>query len=752
MHSQSVTKKYFPISLYLFLFVLFAITPAGVTTYLSVNSADKIQARAEDETVRRAHAELLKEVLHLGDEISDITTNLAGWDETRTLFVDPTYYNYWRDTRIKDVAQYKGLIDAVDLYATDGKALTTDFKLAAHIREDAVKNPMVVMEDGHIYLVYYSPIYTLKTQQDQLLGYIGVRMNLELAAQTFRNTEHSFIHSIEWVVSDAAALSMETAVAQARLRVVPLPEIKAFADIIRSGFTEYFIYAVALVLFLMVLLSLSIARPLRRLARHLREIYSGQANIIPANFHGVIRIRELEDVRQAINDYKIRFQSATATLEERNKELMRLTYHDPLTGSYNRRAFEARLEHALETAIIEGKHHALCYIDLDQFKVVNDTCGHVAGDELLKQVAILLESEIRESDMLARLGGDEFGVLLEGCGVQQAQVVAEAMRLKVKTHRFAWQDKPFDIGISIGLVPITTENANLSEIWKNADAACYVAKDSGRNRLQIYQEHDKELAQRYGEMQWVSRLKQALNENRFELHAQMIKPVDNANPQVHYEVLLRLREANDDLVLPMAFIPAAERYNLMSDIDRWVIKEALLCIKDLQRASMQDFILSINLSGQSIGNQEILNIIKTEIDANNIEPSQLCFEITETAAMTNLTSAMQFIRSLRALGCKFSLDDFGSGLSSFGYLSNLEVDFIKIDGEFIKSIETNPLSYSIISAINQIGHVMGVKTIAEFVENNEVLSRVANIGIDYVQGYGVHKPEPLHQLKKSKMT
>lgn len=471
---------------------------------------------------------------------------------------------------------------------------------------------------------------------------------------------------------------------------------------------------------------------------------------IPEKFHGLVRIRELERVRQAINDYKHRFQSATHSLEEKNRELTKLTYHDPLTGRFNRRAFEARVKHALETAVVEGKEHVQCYIDLDQFKVVNDTCGYVGGDELLKQVAALIESEIRECDMLARLGGDEFGVLLESCSVIKATEIAEAMCLKVKTHRFVWQGKHLDMGISIGLVPITSENAVLEDVFKNADAACYVAKDSGRNRMQLYQAHDQELAQRYGEMQWVSRIREALDENRFELHAQLIKPVNSRNQQLHYELLIRLRERSGELIPPMAFIPAAERYNLMQEIDAWVFKEALSHIRRLTQRGAGDLMLSINLSGQSIGNVDVLNIIKHEIASKGINPQMLCFEITETAAITNLSTAVDFIRSLRAIGCKFSLDDFGSGLSSFGYLSNLDVDFIKIDGEFIKSIQSSSLSYSIVSAINQIGHVMGVQTIAEFVENEEVIDALTAMGIDYIQGFGVHKPEPLVQLQNER--
>lgn len=733
--------------MYLFLFALAATIPAGVTSYLAVQKADQIQQQADAEAIARVRAELLREIDHLGEELLNIAANLAGWDETRTLFADSTYYNYWKETRIKDIAQYKGLVDAVDLYDAQGFALTDDYTLSSTVYKQAVNGPAVLQQYGGTWLVYFHPVELDSESGAQRLGYVGIRLDLERAVAQLQSHDYSLLEGIDWHLGDGELQPLHKAVQTATLDITAIPEIREFADIIRQGFSEYFVYALVLVGLLVVLLLFSIAWPLQHLARYLQAIYAGQAQTIPEKVHGLVRIRELENVRQAINDYKHRFQSAAQTLEQRNKELLQLTYHDPLTGCFNRRAFEARLEHAIETALIEEREHALCYIDLDQFKVVNDTCGHMAGDQLLKQIAILLQSEIRETDMLARLGGDEFGVLLEGCGVDKASEMAEAMRLKIKTHRFVWQNKPLDIGVSIGLVPIRADNANLGEILKNADAACYVAKDAGRNRLQIYREHDEELAQRYGEMQWVSRIKEALEQDRFILYAQRIQAVAYDDKQTHYELLIRLRE-DEQLIAPMAYIPAAERYNLMPDIDCWVIRTALSMLRELDAQTRRGLVLSINLSGQSVGNAEVLELIKSEIAANEVEAGQLCFEITETAAISNLSTAIGFIHSLRELGCKFSLDDFGSGLSSFGYLSNLEVDFIKIDGEFIKSIETSELSLSIVSAINRIGHVMGVRTIAEFVESPSLLESIQSVGIDYVQGFAVHRPAPLHEVLK----
>jgi len=740
-------SPYLPISWYLALFVAVAIVPAAISAYLSVQQADAIQEQAQAQTLERAQAELLREMDNLADELTASAESLAGWDETRSLFADATYYNYWKETRARDLARYRALIDAVDLFAANGKPLTADPAMAPEVRPGAVERPALIREQATVYLIHFHRVPAGAQRPARLLGYVGVRMNVDAVLRGRDVAKHSAIQEIRWRLPAGAVTPLAEAVAAAELRVTPSPEIEAFARLVRKGYWEHVGYSFGLLALLAALLTFSIARPLSRLARYLREVYAGSVSAIPPDFHGTVKILELENVRQALNDYKDRFVSAAASLEERNKELLHLTYHDPLTGRYNRRAFESRLARALELAAIEGKQHALCYIDLDQFKLVNDTCGHVAGDELLKQIATLLEGEVRDSDMLARLGGDEFGVLFEGCTLDKAAEIAEAMRLKVKKHRFVWNQTPFDTSISIGLVPVNADSADMGEVLKNADAACYVAKESGRNRVQVFQRHDKELAQRQGEMQWVSRIQQALKEDWFELHGQLIRPTTGRASRRHYEVLVRLRERDGQLVSPMAFIPAAEHYNLMAAIDLWVVEHALaLLAAEPGGAGGERAALSINLSGQSLGNQEILDSIRRAIAERGIAAGSLCFEITETAAITNLAAAIEFIRDLRALGCKFSLDDFGSGLSSFGYLTNLEVDYIKIDGHFISHILTDPLSRSIVGAINDIGHVMGIRTIAEFVESDAIVATLADIGVDYVQGYGVHRPEPLAGL------
>jgi diguanylate cyclase (GGDEF)-like protein len=418
----------------------------------------------------------------------------------------------------------------------------------------------------------------------------------------------------------------------------------------------------------------------------------------------------------------------------------------------NRRELERRLQRALETTKKDSAVHALCYLDLDQFKVVNDTCGHVAGDELLRQLAKVLPKCVRHQDTVARLGGDEFGVLLEHCSKEQALRVAEAMRRMVADFIFLWQDKTFNVGVSIGLVSITQATDNFNGLLSAADNACYAAKDLGRNRIHVYDETEAGMVRRHGDMQWVTQIHEAIEENRFELAFQPIVPVSSFSPGQengwdHFELLLRLRDKSGKIIAPGAFLPAAERFNLVSKLDRWVISTAIHWLGRHPAHLKQLEHCSINLSGQSFGNKEFLNFVLGVFKNGSISPEKICFEITETSAISDLAGAIDFINSLREIGCLFSLDDFGSGLSSFGYLKNLPVDFIKIDGLFVKDIVENPINYSMVKSINDIGHVMGKKTIAEFVENDAVLGKLREIGIDYAQGYGICKPQPLDELQ-----
>lgn len=445
-------------------------------------------------------------------------------------------------------------------------------------------------------------------------------------------------------------------------------------------------------------------------------------------------------------------KNSEAALRKSQKHLAWQAKHDALTGLVNRREFERRLEVALNDAKTIKQQHSLCFLDLDRFKIVNDSCGHAAGDELLRQVTALLRSQVRTTDILARLGGDEFGLLLVNCPPQQAFSIANALRQSIQEFRFAWQDKTFTIGVSIGLVTLDATTPDLASAVNAADAACYVAKNAGRNRVHIYQRDRGEAAQQHGQIQWVSKLTKALEEDRFCLFYQSIVPVTPSEVECdHYEVLLRLcDDETGTLVSPIAFIPAAERYHLMQHIDRWVIRQLFSTqgrhYRECWNRSQEKgdrCLYSINLSGASIADDQFIDFVREQFVIHQIPPQVICFEITETIAITNLGKARKLIQELKDLGCRFALDDFGSGMSSFSYLRNLPVDYLKIDGGFIKDIVEDSTDLALTEAINNIGHVMGLQTIAEFVENDAILDKLKTLGVDYAQGYGIAKPRSL---------
>ncbi|MET3454109.1 EAL domain-containing protein [Pseudomonas kilonensis] len=418
--------------------------------------------------------------------------------------------------------------------------------------------------------------------------------------------------------------------------------------------------------------------------------------------------------------------------------------HDALTGLANRREFEYRLEQALHNLTRQVGRHALMFLDLDQFKLVNDTCGHAAGDELLRHICALLQSGLRENDTLARLGGDEFGILLENCSPEAAEKIAEGLRQTVQNLHFVWKGRPFVTTVSIGLVHIAQTPTTLEASLRAADMACYMAKEKGRNRVQVYHADDSELSLRFGEMAWVQRLHMALEENRFCLYAQEIAalgPGDHGGG--HIEILLRLHDEAGRMILPDSFIPAAERYGLMTSLDRWVVENVFKIIRQCLNESRQGpmAMCAINLSGTTIGDQAFLDFLRKQFAAYSIPPEMICFEITETSAISNLGSAIRFINELKSLGCYFSLDDFCAGMSSFAYLKHLPVDFLKIDGSFVKDMLDDPINRAMVEVINHIGHVMGKRTIAEFVETAQIEQALLEIGVDYAQGYVIERPQ-----------
>ena len=417
--------------------------------------------------------------------------------------------------------------------------------------------------------------------------------------------------------------------------------------------------------------------------------------------------------------------------------------HDALTGLINRREFDNRLHAAVLSAQRGEGSYALLYIDLDQFKVVNDTCGHQAGDRLLRDVTGLLQSRVRASDTIARLGGDEFGVLLEGCTVEQSTRIADGVRQAIRDYRFVWGATTLSVGASVGVVQITAETESVANVMSAADIACYAAKDEGRNRVHLY-EADGISHPRHREMHWVARVTRAVEENRLELYYQPIRPIARAGATAFHELTVRLRDDDGRLVAPGEFIPAAERYNVMSVIDRWVIERAIERLKGWA-ARMEPPLLAVNLSGTSLNEQSFIDFVLQQVGDAALAQA-LCFEITETAAVTNLSNATFAMRELKARGCKFALDDFGTGLSSFMYLKTLPVDYLKIDGQFISHVADDAVDRSMVEAICKVGKALGIETVAECVESQAVLNELQRIGIDYAQGYFLAKPEPIERL------
>lgn len=460
---------------------------------------------------------------------------------------------------------------------------------------------------------------------------------------------------------------------------------------------------------------------------------------------------ELDDLGDSINQMLEIMSSDIAQREQREQDLnasqAELSYqanHDALTGLVNRRGFERLISQAMQNKQTEI---AFCYLDLDQFKIINDTCGHIAGDELLRQISHLLKKHLRNHDILARLGGDEFGILMEHCNTSDAGKIAQKLIDKISQHRFIWEGKPYAISVSIGIAPITDKMQNTTELLRNADIACYTAKDAGRNCFRIYQAGKSDIDQVHGDMQWVTKINSALENNNFCLYAQQISPnVASVESGLHYEVLLRMLGDSGEIIAPNAFLPAAERYHLMTKIDRWVIEHQFEYLSKHPDHLAMIKLCSINISGPSLTAPGFQQVVINSLNKHQIPANKICFEITETAAISNLSDANAFIDAMHQMGCRFALDDFGTGLSSFAYLKYLPVDFLKIDGVFVKGIVGDPIDYAMVKSIHEVACVMGKKTVAEFVENSDIQLKLKEIGVHYTQGYGIAKPCPIEEL------
>lgn len=430
------------------------------------------------------------------------------------------------------------------------------------------------------------------------------------------------------------------------------------------------------------------------------------------------------------------------------QRLARASSYDTLTGLLNREGFDLHLQESFERRLRSqgGDLDVLCHMDLDQFKVVNDTCGHAAGDMLMQWTASLIRERLGRGDVLGRVGGDEFGLLIRDTSLEKAMALADEIHSALAIFRFIWQDASFQVGTSLGMVPVTPEHEDAAQLYAAAERACYLAKQQGRGRTQLYRSDADEVVRHQGQMDWVVRLRQALDEGLFELHWQRIVPMRPvvADAPLLFEVLLRLRRRDGTLHHPGEFIPAAERFGLMPEIDVWVVSH-LLRLLARQRPEFLDQLgfCTINLSGASVGRPEVLRKIEHELEHSSVSGEKLCFEITETAAVSNLESAVTMIERLHRRRCKWALDDFGAGMASYGYLQQLPVDFVKIDGNIVADVIRNPLSKAVVRSIHDIAHVMDARTIAEFVESPELWEALVDIGLDFAQGFHIDRPRKI---------
>ena len=469
----------------------------------------------------------------------------------------------------------------------------------------------------------------------------------------------------------------------------------------------------------------------------IEEDSSGELKVLQRGFNSMSL-----SIKNSYQDMQEKVHDATALLRHQ-------ATHDDLTGLINRREFEVRLERCLKSATDNNVQHILCYLDLDQFKLVNDTCGHNAGDELLKQISALFHNKMRDRDTLARVGGDEFGLLLENCTLGDANQIVDKLLKLTRDYRFAHEDKVFNIGVSVGVVVINSNFSNSSDVMHAADFSCYAAKKAGRNQSYLYSHGDLETVKRQEEVSAVSDITGEIDDDMFVLYCQPILPLINGMPsQHHYEILIRKLDAEGEVSLPTTFIPSAERYHLMPNIDRWVIKNTFSAYRRLLdlNAGKCDYRFSINLSGTSLSDKSLLGYIREQFAIYAIPPQAICFEITETSAIVNLKNTISLFKALREIGCKFALDDFGSGMSSFMYLKNFEVDYLKIDGSFVKDMHINKIDHAMVRSIHSVAEALNILTVAEFVENDEILKELKEIGVHYGQGMGLGEPMVLKEL------
>lgn len=493
--------------------------------------------------------------------------------------------------------------------------------------------------------------------------------------------------------------------------------------------------------------SRSISQPIRDMTTTMKRFVVGIQHVS----HGKNTLPEIKSLQSTINQISREMQDVEADMRHRIQDAQaQLRYqarHDALTGLVNRQELEKRLQHALQDVKQHHANHIFCYMDLDQFRVINDTCGHLAGDEMLRQISMILSQRIRAEDTFARLGGDEFGLLLSYCQVEKAIEIAAQLRQMLETFRFMHEGRLFQTSVSVGIVEMTADLKDVGQVMRHADAACYVAKDNGRNQIHLFHPEDDVLLKRHVEMEWVLRINEAIEHNDFVLYCQGIFPLQNKALPPFYEILIRKRDEQGGIISPAEFLPSAERYHLMNKIDRWVIQHTFMALQPLFKmgSNIAPFIVSINLSGMSLGDPQLLSYIQNCFQTYEIPPTHVCFEVTETSAIINIDNTIKLILELQKLGTRFMLDDFGSGMSSFSYLKHLPVNFLKMDGAYVRDIISDSVDLAMAKAIQSVAQSMEIQTIAEYVENEATLDCLKEMGVSYAQGFYLNKPIALSE-------
>ncbi|MEN6585867.1 MAG: EAL domain-containing protein, partial [Sulfuricella sp.] len=697
---------------------------AGITLKLSANFGRPVKRLAAQLQGILEHAPLL---IAIRDINGRVHSSSVMFRERYGLSPD--------DLRQKSVTQLLPPPAAQLIRETDGRIFARGETLRDEIRVE-------LGGKEHTYLLTRFPIASDESGRTTLLCSIGLDVSEQKRMETALFKEKELAQITLQSIGDAVITTDKDSHVTYLNPIAEQLTGWTNADAVGQSLTEVFVI-------LNEITRATVENPVEKALREKRVI--GLAN------HTLLIARDgteyaIEDSAAPIRDREGRIIGAVLVFHDvsrardMTRQILFQATHDALTGLINRREFEHRLSNLLASAEKDERQHALLYLDLDQFKVVNDTCGHAAGDKLLGQLTQLLQTCIQEPNTLARLGGDEFGVLLQDATQEQALAQANVLMEAIKSFRFIWQDQFFVLGVSVGLVALSKENHDtVDSALIAADTACYLAKDMGRNRVQIFRHEDAELTNRSGQMHWVSRITRAIEKDRFRLYKQLIQPVGaETNGGRHWEILLRMVDEDGNIIAPGVFIPAAERYNLMPAVDRWVVQHALEAFRDL-RAASPDWhdTFSINLSGASFSEDSLLRFIRETLHHCAVPPQDICFEITETAAIANMSRVIEFIDEMKALGCRFSLDDFGSGLSSFAYLKNFRVDYLKIDGAFVRDMVEDKMDHAMVEAIHHIGQVMGIRTVAEFVETDAILQKLTAIGVNYAQGYAIHRPEPL---------